>query len=257
MTDLGPAGHPEGRAFGGTILERMSATPEEHLSGFVVAVDGPSGSGKSSVSKQVARALGYGFLDTGAMYRALTWWCLETGVDLADPDAVTEAAQRLPLVIGTDPDAPTVEVDGRDVAAAIRETRISTNVSAVATVLPVREILRVLQRRLISAAGRERGGVVVEGRDITTVVAPDAPVRVLLTASEEARLARRSKELHGHAEADAVAATRAQVVDRDRADSAVSEFTVAADGVITVDTSDLDFEGSVAAVLSVVEAARA
>ena len=235
----------------------MPESPEEHLSGFVIAVDGPSGSGKSSVSKQVARSLGYGFLDTGAMYRALTWWCLHEGVDLTDADAVTAAAERLPLSIGTDPDRPTVEVDGTDVSAAIRETRISTNVSAVATVIPVREILRLLQRRLISDAGRANGGVVAEGRDITTVVAPDAPVRILLTASEEARLARRSKELHGAADADSVAATRSQIVDRDKADSAVSEFTVAADGVTTIDTSDLDFEGSVEAVLQVVEAARA
>ena len=235
----------------------MPQTPEEHLSGFVVAVDGPSGSGKSSVSKQVARSLGFGFLDTGAMYRALTWWCLHQGVDLTDADAVTDAAQPFPLTIGTDPDAPSVSVDGTDVAAAIRETRISTNVSAVAAVIPVREILRVLQRRLISEAARTQGGVVAEGRDITTVVAPDAPVRILLTASEEARLARRSTELHGAADAAAVAATRSQIVDRDRADSAVSEFTVAADGVTTIDTSHLDFDGSVAAVLQVVEAARA
>ncbi|GAB2761809.1 (d)CMP kinase [Terrabacter sp. AAH1] len=235
----------------------MPESPEEHLSGFVIAVDGPSGSGKSSVSKQVARSLGYGFLDTGAMYRALTWWCLHEGVDLTDAEAVTAAAERFPLSIGTDPDHPAVEVDGTDVSAEIRETRISTNVSAVATVIPVREILRLLQRRLISDAGRANGGVVAEGRDITTVVAPDAPVRILLTASEEARLARRSKELHGAADADSVEATRSQIVDRDRADSAVSEFTVAADGVTTIDTSDLDFEGSVEAVLQVVEAARA
>ena len=235
----------------------MPESPEEHLSGFVIAVDGPSGSGKSTVSKQVARSLGYGFLDTGAMYRALTWWCLHEGVDLTDGDAVTAAAERFPLSIGTDPDAPTVTVGGTDVAAAIREPRISTNVSAVATVLPVREILRLLQRQLISDAGRANGGVVAEGRDITTVVAPDAPVRILLTASEEARLARRSKELHGAADADSVAATRSQIVDRDKADSAVSEFTVAADGVTTIDTSDLDFEGSVEAVLQVIEAARA
>lgn len=235
----------------------MPQSPEDPLSGFVIAVDGPSGSGKSSVSKQVARSLGFGFLDTGAMYRALTWWCLEQGVDLADEDAVAAAAQRFPLTIGTDPDVSTVIVDGTDVAAAIREPRISTTVSTVAKVLPVREILRGLQRRLIDEAARATGGVVAEGRDITTVVAPEAPVRILLTASEEARLARRSKELHGAADATAVAATRSQVIDRDRADSAVSEFTVAADGVTTIDTSHLDFQGSVEAVLQVVEAARA
>lgn len=231
----------------------MPEAPEDQLSGFVIAVDGPSGSGKSSVSKQVARTLGYGFLDTGAMYRALTWWCLHEGVDLTDADAIILAAQRFPLSIGTDPDAPTVEVDGTDVAAAIRETRISTNVSAVAAVIPVREILRVLQRRLISEAALAKGGVVAEGRDITTVVAPDADVRVLLTASEEARLARRAKDVHGDADASSVEATRDQVVRRDRDDSTVSQFLVAADGVVTVDSSDLDFEQTVQAVLEVVE----
>lgn len=226
------------------------------LTGFVVAIDGPSGSGKSSVSKQVARALGFAFLDTGAMYRALTWWCLEHDVDLDDQAAVVEAARRLPLVIGTDPDRPTVSVGDIDVAAAIREPRISTRVSEVAMIIPVREILRDLQRALISEAGATQGGVVAEGRDITTVVAPDAQVRILLTASEDARLARRARELHGDAHAESMAATRAQVVDRDRADSTVSQFTVAADGVTTVDTSDLDFDESVAAVLQVVEATR-
>ncbi|WP_353357939.1 (d)CMP kinase [Intrasporangium sp. DVR] len=230
---------------------------DQPLAGFVVAIDGPSGSGKSSVSKQVARTLGYAYLDTGAMYRALTWWCLDRHVDLDDPAAVTAAAGGLPLDIGTDPDAPHVLVGGVDVAAAIRETRISTHVSKVATVIPVRELLRRLQRELISRAGASRGGVVVEGRDITTVVAPDASVRILLTASEAARLARRSRELHGDAEATSVSATRSQIVDRDRLDSTVSEFTVAADGVTTVDTSDLDFDGSVHAVLQVVAAARA
>ena len=235
----------------------MSSTPEDPLSGFVVAIDGPSGSGKSSVSKQVARTLGYGYLDTGAMYRALTWWCLREDVDLDDADAIMAAAERLPLSIGTDPDDPTVTVDGVDVTADIRETRISTTVSAVAAVIPVRELMRVLQRRLISEAGAADGGVVAEGRDITTVVAPDAPVRILLTASEEARLARRSTELHGAADEASVAATRSQIVDRDKADSAVSEFSVAADGVTTVDTSHVDFEGSVQAVLQVVRAAQA
>ena len=225
------------------------------LEGFVIAIDGPSGSGKSSVSKQVARTLGYGFLDTGAMYRALTWWCLQRGVDLTDESAVLAAAHDFPLVIGTDPDDPHVTVDGTDVGAAIRERQISTQVSKVAVVVPVREVLRDLQRRLITAASAAAGGVVAEGRDITTVVAPDASVRVLLTASEQARLARRSRELHGADHADAVAATRSQIVDRDRADATVASFTVAADGVTTIDTSDLDFDESVAAVLQVVEAA--
>ncbi|EWT06738.1 cytidylate kinase [Intrasporangium chromatireducens Q5-1] len=234
----------------------MPAAADTPLAGFVIAIDGPSGSGKSSVSKQVARTLGFAFLDTGAMYRSATWWCLDQGIDLDDAEAVTAATAQLPLTIGTDPDLPEVHVHGVDVSAAIRQTRISEQVSKVATIIPVREILRQLQRRLISEAGAAKGGVVAEGRDITTVVAPDAQVRILLTASEEARLARRSTELHGRADAASVAATRTQIVDRDRADSSVSEFTVAADGVTTVDTSDLDFGQSVAAVLQVVDAAR-
>jgi cytidylate kinase len=235
----------------------MPTTSDAPLTGFVIAIDGPSGSGKSSVSKQVSRTLDFAFLDTGAMYRALTWWCLHEGIDLDDPEAVTRAATAFPLTIGTDPDAPTVHVGGIDVASAIRETRISEQVSKVATVVPVREILRRLQRRLISDAGAAKGGVVAEGRDITTVVAPDAPVRILLTASEQARLARRSKELHGVADAASVAATRTQIIDRDRADGTVAQFTVAADGVTTVDTSDLDFDQSVDTVLQIVTAARA
>ena len=224
---------------------------------LTIAIDGPSGSGKSSVSRAVARHLGVGFLDTGAMYRALTWWCLERGLDLTDADAVAAAARDLPLDVGTDPDAPTVSVDGTDVSAAIRTTRVSTKVSAVATNLEVRAELQQRQRDLVARIARETGGVVAEGRDITTVVAPDASVRVLLTASEEARLRRRSAELHGATDAAAVEATRDQVVRRDRDDSTVSTFTEAAPGVVLVDTSDLDFEQSVAAVLEVVAAETA
>lgn len=221
---------------------------------LTIAIDGPSGSGKSSVSRAVARELGVGYLDTGAMYRALTWWCLERGLDLTDTDAVAAAARDLPLVVGTDPDAPTVSVDGTDVSAAIRTTRVSTSVSAVATNLEVRAELQQRQRDLMAQIAHDTGGVVAEGRDITTVVAPDASVRVLLTASEEARLRRRSAELHGATDAAAVEATRDQVVRRDRDDSTVSTFTKAAPGVVLVDTSDLDFEQSVAAVLAVVAA---
>jgi len=224
---------------------------------LTIAIDGPSGSGKSSVSKAVARRLGVGYLDTGAMYRALTWWCLEQGLDLADTDAVAAAARDLPLEIGTDPDAPTVSVGGTDVSEAIRTTRVSTAVSAVATNLEVRAVLQQLQRDLIARIAGRAGGVVAEGRDITTVVAPDARVRVLLTASEEARLRRRSAELHGTDDAASVEATRDQVVRRDRDDSTVSTFTEAAEGVVLVDTSDLDFDESVEAVLDVVAAETA
>lgn len=223
---------------------------------LVIAIDGPSGSGKSSVSKAVARALGVGYLDTGAMYRALTWWCLEEGIDLTDRDAVAQAALVLPLEMGTDPADPRVSVAGKPVDAAIRTTELSSVVSTVATNLDVREEMRRLQRALMAEISERTGGVVTEGRDITTVVAPDADVRILLTASEEARLRRRSAELHGEASASSIDATRDQIVRRDQEDSTVSVFTEAADGVVLVDTSDLDFEQSVAAVLAVVSAAQ-
>lgn len=223
---------------------------------FVIAIDGPSGSGKSSVSRAVATQLGAGYLDTGAMYRALTWWCRHSEIDLDERDAITQSALDFPLEIGDDPQAPTVSVAGVDIAEAIRASEISSLVSKVATVPEVRIEMQRLQRELIDGIAARRGAVVAEGRDITTVVAPDAPVRILLTASEEARLRRRSLEVHGASDAAAIDATRDQVLRRDRDDSTVSQFTVAADGVVVVDTSDLDFDGSVDAVMDVVTAAR-
>lgn len=228
-----------------------SRTADEQV---VVAIDGPSGSGKSSVSRAVATRLEVGYLDTGAMYRALTWWCLERGLDLSDQDAVAVASRELPLVMSHDPQEPAITVDGTAVDLAIRETRISEAVSAVATNLAVRADMKQRQRALIGEIASATGGVVAEGRDITTVVAPDADVRILLTASEAARLARRSKELHGSDDDSSLERTREQVVARDAKDSTVSQFSVAADGVVTVDTSDLDFEQSVQAVLDVVRA---
>lgn len=219
---------------------------------LVVAIDGPSGSGKSSVSRAVARRLGVGYLDTGAMYRALTWWCLDQGIDLDDAAAVVRAAADFPLGVGTDPDEPLVQVGDTDVTAAIRTEQVTAAVTKVATNAGVRPVLQQAQRDLMGVIAEDTGGVVAEGRDITTVVAPDAPVRILLTASQEARLRRRSTELHGRSDESAVAATHDQIVRRDLADSTVSQFTVATDGVVTVDTSDLDFEASVEAVLAVV-----
>lgn len=215
----------------------------------VVAVDGPSGSGKSSVSREVARRLGAAYLDTGAMYRAVCWWCLERGVDLGDAAAVAAAARALPLEMGTDPDLPRVLVDGVDVGTAIRQSRISTQVSKVATNLGVRAELVRRQQQLIAEAG---DGIVAEGRDITTVVAPDADVRVLLIAEETARLARRALELHGHAEQHALDATRDEVLRRDADDSTVSAFHTAADGVVTLDSSALTFEETVEALIHLV-----
>jgi len=219
---------------------------------LVIAIDGPSGSGKSTVSRAVAQRLDLAYLDTGAMYRALTWWCTEQGVDLEDQPAVARAARDLPLHMGTDPRAPSVQVSGVVIDEAIRATVISELVSKVATNLAVRDELRQRQRALIAESVKTCGGVVAEGRDITTVVAPDAEVRILLVASQQARLARRARELHGDADHAAVSATHDQVVRRDQDDSTVSEFMEPASGVTRVDTSDLDFQQSVEAVLAVV-----
>ena len=214
---------------------------------LVVAVDGPSGSGKSSVCREVARRLGLRYLDTGAMYRAVTWRALDLGVDLSDQAAVADLARSADIDVALDPDHLAVRVDGQDVTEAIRESRISEAVSAVAVNLGVRAEL--VRRQQVIAA---QGAIVVEGRDITTVVCPQAPVRVLLTASEEARLARRARDVHGSDDKSATEGVRDQVVGRDQQDSTVASFTVAADGVRLIDSSDLDFEQTVRAVLAVV-----
>ncbi|MGN6405752.1 (d)CMP kinase [Sinomonas sp.] len=218
---------------------------------LVVAIDGPSGSGKSSVSKEVARRLRLAYLDTGAMYRAVTWDCLHRGLDLTDSALVEASARTLELELSTSADSERVRVHGHDVTAEIREPKISSSVSAVATNLGVRDELIRRQRALIAAHGRR---MVVEGRDITTVVARDAEVRILLIASEEARMRRRGLQLGGTQSAEAL---HQQVVERDRKDSTVASFTQAADGVYTIDSSDLDFEETVSAVLEVVHAAVA
>lgn len=226
------------------------------VTGTVVAIDGPSGSGKSTISRRVAAQLGMAYLDTGAMYRAAAWWCVRDGIDLADTAAVARAVHELPLEMVTDPRNPGIAVGGEDVSVVIRSTEISTVVSAVATNLEVRAELRRRQRAIIDES-RSAGGIVAEGRDITTVVAPDADVRILLVASEQARLARRAREIHGADDEGAIEATRDQVLRRDADDSTVSSFQVAADGVVTVDSSELTLDETVDAVQGLIETARA
>ena len=213
---------------------------------LIVAVDGPAGSGKSSVSKEVARRLGYGYLDTGAVYRALAWHVLTHGADTADVAAVLDASADFAWEISLDPDAFWVRVGDADVTGAIREQRVSEAVSGVARVPAVRQSVNAAFRAL--AAGTDRPGVVIEGRDITTVVAPDAPVRILLTAAPEVRAARRSKELT-NVDADTVATALHR---RDASDSQVVDFLSAAPGVEVVDSTDLDFEQTVQAVLTLI-----
>ena len=210
----------------------------------VVAVDGPAGSGKSSVSIAAAKRLGFSFLDTGAAYRALTWFGLEREIDLTDPAAVVALLPDFAYETIAGDRGVIVHVGEHDVTDAIREPRVSAVVSDVARIPEVRVALNERFRHLIALA---RPGVVVEGRDITTVVAPDAPVRILLTADEAVRIARRSKDL-----APAEAATAGQLLERDRRDAQVVDFMTAAPGVTTIDSTHLDFDQTVDAVVDLV-----
>ncbi|MFE9960434.1 (d)CMP kinase [Micromonospora sp. NPDC005299] len=204
----------------------------------VVAVDGPSGSGKSTVSRRLAVSIGARYLDTGAMYRALTWAVLRSGVDLTDTESVAKVAGEIDLRIGTDPQGYGVTADGVDVATAIRGPEVTGAVSAVAAVGAVRELLVARQRQVIADAGR----IVVEGRDIGSVVAPDADLKVYLTASEAARAQRRSAE-----DAADVTATAADLARRDKLDSTrkVNPLQQAPDAVV-LDTTELGIDEVVA-----------
>lgn len=213
---------------------------------FRVAIDGPAGSGKSSVSKAAAKRLHFAFLDTGAAYRALAWHVTASGVDTADAASVVAALETFACRIGTDPTGYAVHVGDVDVTEAIRDPGISAVVSRVARVPDVRAHLTELFRSIMLSS--DESGIIAEGRDITTVVAPDAPVRILLTAAEEVRMARRSAELVG----EPAEATGAQLRARDAADSKVVDFLTAADGVTTIDSTELDFDATVDAVIRVI-----
>ncbi|MBN9606695.1 MAG: (d)CMP kinase [Actinomycetales bacterium] len=225
----------------------MSAAPQAPV---VVAIDGPAGSGKSSVSREAARRLGYAFLDTGAAYRALTWLGLERGVDLDDAEDVVALLDDFPYATEVIDGGTRVRVGEHDVTGAIREPRVSAAVSAVARIPEVRIALNDAFRGMLR--GTAAPGIVAEGRDITTVVAPDAPVRILLTADEATRIARRAGEL-----GPGSAASAEQLRERDRRDAQVVDFMTAAPGVTTLDSTDLDFEQTVRAVIDLVERARA
>jgi CMP/dCMP kinase len=216
---------------------------------LVVAIDGPSGSGKSSTARGVARELGLAFLDTGAMYRAATWLAMQQGIDLTDTAAVAELVREADMELVLEPDGFTIAIDGSDVTTAIRAPEVSAVVSAVATNLDVRADLVARQRELIAST---RGGIVAEGRDITTVVAPDADVRVLLVADPEARIARRHAELSDRADVEAITD---QVIRRDRDDSTVAQFTSAAPGVHVIDSTELSLDDVVSAICALVPAA--
>lgn len=213
----------------------------------IIAIDGPAGSGKSSVSKQVARDLNFGYLDTGAAYRALAWASLNLpGFSIKELETMN-LEQDFNYQISTDPDNFWVKVGNQDITSAIRGPVVAEFVSQVARIPAVRTFMRGLTHRLVAES--DSSAVVVEGRDITTVVAPDAQIRILLTASEAVRLKRRSAEL---SESTAESVMR-QVSDRDASDSKVVDFMTPAPGVQLVDTSDLNFNQSVSAVIALIE----
>lgn len=209
-------------------MSSAETSPTAHL---VVAVDGTSGSGKSSTSRGVADRLGLRYLDTGAMFRAMTWWLLREGVDIHDAAAVAAAAGRPRIESGTDPLAPTITVDGIDVSVEIRTDEVNAAVSPVSAVPAVRSRLLDLQREAIGA-----GGIVVEGRDIGSVVWPQAEVKVYLSADPDARAARRAAEEGG----SDLATTQQSLLERDRIDSgrATAPLTMA-EGAVHVDSTHL------------------
>ena len=215
----------------------------------VVAIDGPAGSGKSTVARMVAEALGMPALDTGAMYRALTWAVLDAGVDPADPAAVIAISERLDLDVG-----PPVRVGGIDVNDAIRSAEVSAAVSVVAAVPEVRVRLVAAQREWIEV----HGGGVVEGRDIGTAVAPGALLKIYLVADEEERARRRLLQDDAGESAGSLDATQQAIRRRDAIDSGrkASPLAAAADAVI-LDTTDLPVDGVVAEVLDRYRAALA
>jgi len=199
----------------------------------VVALDGPSGTGKSTVARRLALALDARYLDTGAMYRAVTVAVLETGADLRDAEGITEVARNTALEITTDPRSTRVSIDGTDISGRIRSAEVTSAVSAVSAVPAVRDLLVARQRDLIG-----RGGIVVEGRDIGSVVWPAAEPKVYLTASEQVRAQRRAGETGGELAVVAAAIARRDLLDSTRAASPA----VRPDGSVELDTSDLTID---------------
>jgi cytidylate kinase len=216
---------------------------------IVVAIDGPSGSGKSSTSRGVAARLGLRYLDTGAMYRGMTWWMLREGVDVHDREAVAARCGEPEILSGTDPNGPSIVVEGVDVGVAIRSADVNAAVSPVSAVPEVRARLVEVQRDTIG-----EGGIVVEGRDIGAVVAPFAQVKVYLTADPAARAQRRAAE-EGGTDVDT---TQQSLLARDAIDSSrdASPLTMA-EGAVHIDTTGYTLDEVIDQVVALVEAVEA
>ncbi|MFL6087741.1 MAG: (d)CMP kinase [Mycobacterium sp.] len=219
-------------------------------SSLVIAVDGPAGTGKSSVSRSLARTLGARYLDTGAMYRIVTLAVLRAGIDVTDTPAIEAVAADVPLSVGYDPDEDRAYLDAEDVSAEIRGDEVTKAVSAVSAVPAVRARLVGLQRELASGPG----SVVVEGRDIGTVVLPNADLKIFLTASAEERARRRNVQNIASGLGDDYAMVLADVKRRDHLDSTrpVSPLR-AADDAVVVDSSDMTEADVVAHLLELVK----
>jgi cytidylate kinase len=220
----------------------------------VVALDGPSGTGKSTVARRLAGQLGASYLDTGAMYRAVTLAVLRAGVDPADEASVISITEAIDLRVGTDPARPRVRIDGEDVAKEIRGKPVTLAVSAVSAIPGVRALLVARQQAIIEQELAAPGGIVVEGRDIGTVVAPDAGLKVFLTASSEARARRRARQDAADGRKSTLDATRADVDRRDGLDSSRAASPLrAADDAVRLDTTELDLPGVVDRLVSIVD----
>ena len=246
-----------------------------------VAIDGPAGVGKSSTSRALAQYYGFAYLDTGAMYRAAAWWCMQKGIDLSTQlslddegqpvnDADSERFNQIVEAVGAlftedhvtfsvDPKNPVVVIDGEDISEELRSSEVSSHVSTVSSIPAVRRMLIAAQRAYISAESADDSfskgeGIVAEGRDITTVVAPNAQVRVLLTAREEVRQARRNKqEISKESLQNNESSAEDDIRARDAKDAKVTSFLSAADGVTTLDNSDLTFEQTLDALVEIVD----
>jgi len=209
----------------------------------IVAVDGPAGSGKSSVSREAARRLGFGYLDTGAAYRALTWATLQGMISIANLSA-EDIENAFEYSISLDPEDYWVKVSGQSVTEVIRSSDVAAAVSQIAQNPEVRKYMLKLTRALVEQS--TFSGVIVEGRDITTVIFPEAKTRVLLTASEEVRLARRAAELPPGS------LTSKQVSERDKKDAEIVDFMAPANGVSLLDSTNLTFDQTVSALVELV-----
>jgi cytidylate kinase len=221
---------------------------------MIVAIDGPAGSGKSTVARGVARRLGFTYLDSGALYRAVTLLALERGADLEDAGALSRLASDASIELHDHrEEGVEVRVDGRDVSDEIRTPQVTGASSTVAAHAEVRKVLLGKQRELIAA-----GNYVVEGRDIGTVVAPDAAVKVFLTADPDERARRRAAEFERRGEPTTAQDVKAAIEKRDRLDSTRSAAPLrAADDAVNLDTTGLEAEDVVERVLELVQGARA